>query len=246
MKFQLFNASKILIIIEWLKINRPVLAVAIFTSILSSLVFLAVLYEPDLTHALYLSTDTPWGIVTSIFLHGDLAHLSGNILFLWLWTGYVIFQDGLLSMEEIRRRLKSFIPIVFGAAIVANVIWLIASRPGSNSQGASGLVFAVLGTAVGFLLMNIRNVTSRLKDPQITKRRRVGALISNLTPLAFLLVLIVFYTDLFLVIAQGVNVFVHGTAFLIGLFAVWLRELFIPLMQHTISRLLNSAKETRN
>lgn len=237
--------SKISKIIELLKINRPVLAVAIFTSILSSLVFLAVSYAPDLTHTLYLSTDTPWGIVTSIFLHGNLTHLSNNILAFWVWTGCVIFLGSLLSMEEIKRRLKSFIPIVFGAAIVANVIWVIVSKPGFNSQGASGLVFAVLGTAIGFLFLILGNVTSRLKDSQITKRRKVGASVLIILSLLPFLVLIGFYPNLFLGVAPGVNAFVHGTAFLIGFLSTYWRGEFIPLMQHTIGRLLNSAKGTR-
>jgi len=229
----LANATKISSITDLLRINRPVLAVAVFVSTLSSLVFLATLYKPDLTHTLYLSVDTPWGIVTSIFLHKDLAHLSVNLLFLWFWTIYVIFPDSLLSREERRGRLRIFVPTVFGAAIVANIIWVIISSPGYNTQGSSGLVFAVLGTAVGFLLVNMMNVVSRFKALQITKRRKVNALMSNIIPLAFFLMLIVFYTDLFLVVAPGVNVFVHGTAFLIGFFVMLMRE-YVPFMRYAI------------
>ena len=88
--------------------------------------------------------------------------------------------------------IKNFIPLVFGATIAANIIWVIMLSPSSATYGSSGLVFAILGIAIGFLLVNIINVTSKFKTPQFTRKRKINAMISNVIPSAFLLILIIF------------------------------------------------------
>ena len=77
-----------------------------------------------------------FNIFTSMFMHGGLAHIGGNMLYLW------IFGD---NVED---RLGSFKYLVF--YIVGGVIASIAhiiTNPGSQipTVGASGAIAAVLG-----------------------------------------------------------------------------------------------------
>lgn len=80
-------------------------------------------------------------LITSMFLHGGLMHLGGNMLFLW------IFGD---NMEEEMGHIGFLIfYLVSGvAASMAQVVW----DPGSNipTVGASGAIAGVMG---GYLLM---------------------------------------------------------------------------------------------
>ncbi len=103
------------------------------------LVYVVQVLFPRLTDAFILSASTllthPWGIVTSIFLHGSLMHLFFNMLALF-------FFGPLLE-----RRIGSgrFLGIYFGTGILAGLAQVFVF-PGSAVLGASGAIFGVLGT----------------------------------------------------------------------------------------------------
>ncbi len=80
-------------------------------------------------------------LFTSIFIHGGLMHLGGNMLFLW------IFGD---NLEDEMGHLP-FLAFYLAAGIGAGVIH-VASAPGSPvpTVGASGAIAGVMG---GYLLM---------------------------------------------------------------------------------------------
>lgn len=81
------------------------------------------------------------GLVTSIFLHGGLMHLGGNMLFLW------IFGD---NLEEEMGHIPFLAFYVF-CGVGASLLQL-ASDPGSPvpTVGASGAIAGVMG---GYLLL---------------------------------------------------------------------------------------------
>ncbi len=85
--------------------------------------------------------DRPATFVTSVFLHGGLMHLGGNMLFLW------IFGDNLEDELGHGRFLGFYL-----AGGVAASLLQIAAAPGSTVPmvGASGAIAAVLG---GYLLL---------------------------------------------------------------------------------------------
>ncbi len=74
----------------------------------------------------------PWIIVTSIFLHGDLSHLLGNIFALGLFG----------SILEKFIGPKKFIIMFFASGIVASIISLPFY---TAALGASGAIFGLLG-----------------------------------------------------------------------------------------------------
>ncbi len=79
---------------------------------------------------------TPVTAITSAFLHGGLAHLAGNMLFLW------VFGDNV----EDRLGRGAFVRFYLVAALVACLAHAVV-QPGSRIPmvGASGAVAAVLG-----------------------------------------------------------------------------------------------------
>ena len=84
---------------------------------------------------LFVSQDAfnrPWILVTSIFLHGDLGHLLGNIFALGLFG----------SILEKFIGTKKFIIIFFAGGIVANIVSLPFY---TSALGASGAIFGLLG-----------------------------------------------------------------------------------------------------
>lgn len=77
----------------------------------------------------------PWGLVTSIFLHGSLMHLFFNMLALFFFG----------PLLERRVGSKSFLALYFGSGILAGLAQVIVF-PASAVLGASGAIFSVLGT----------------------------------------------------------------------------------------------------
>ena len=75
----------------------------------------------------------PWRFVTSIFLHGSIQHLLGN-MFALLFFGFIL---------EKTIGSKNFISIYLISGILANVI---AINFYSSSLGASGAIMGIIGT----------------------------------------------------------------------------------------------------
>ena len=114
---------------------------------------LFVLFQDD--QALYFNVHQPYGMVpaqisagegyvtliTSIFLHGGIMHLGGNILFLW------IFGD---NLEDDMGHLP-FLAFYLAGGIGANLAqWITATNSLVPTIGASGAIAAVMG---GYLLL---------------------------------------------------------------------------------------------
>jgi membrane associated rhomboid family serine protease len=85
--------------------------------------------------------EAPFTVLTSMFLHGGLMHLAGNMLFLW------VFGD---NMED-RMGHVGFLLFYLAGGVGAALIQ-IAADPDSTIPmvGASGAIAAVLG---GYLLL---------------------------------------------------------------------------------------------
>lgn len=89
-----------------------------------------------------ISTGSKWaGLLTSMFLHGGLMHLAGNMLFLW------IFGDNVEDQLGHRRYALFYLATGLGAGAIQ-----VLADPGSDIPvvGASGAIAGVMG---GYLLM---------------------------------------------------------------------------------------------
>jgi len=108
MLVELSQGKKTRKLIDLARANRIVLVLAVIVSAFSILVFLASMFYPNLISILQSSTKTPWGVLTSIFLHADILHLYGNLVFLWMWTAYIILPyQPPVSMHSFSTRIEN-------------------------------------------------------------------------------------------------------------------------------------------
>ena len=77
-------------------------------------------------------------IFTSLFVHADIAHIVGNMLFLLIF--------GLRGEEMFS--LPEFLSIYFLGGLTGNILSLFLLPIGTVSVGASGAIFAMFGAAV--------------------------------------------------------------------------------------------------
>ncbi len=123
--------------------NRPV---ATYGLILANiLVFILQFVSPDhlfeygLIPSAFLHHIAPWTIITSMFLHGNLFHLAGNMYFLR------VFGDNVEDRLGIAEYLGLYLLGGLGAALT-----FIAGVPDATQPmvGASGAISAVMGAYV--------------------------------------------------------------------------------------------------
>lgn len=101
-------------------------------------VFLFQIIIPGFTEYLLLDQSKPlelWRFLTSMFLHGDIAHLLYNMLALFLFG----------AMLENLVGNKRFLIIYFVSGILANIISINFYQ---SSLGASGAIFGIIGAMV--------------------------------------------------------------------------------------------------
>ncbi len=119
-------------------------------------------------HAFQSELFKPWQLITHMFLHGDLGHIFGNMLALWMFgsileniwgpkqfllfyflcgVGAAMIHLGILSFELIDATKYYHELIVSGASQSADAAEFIArykSRVDVATLGASGAVFGIL------------------------------------------------------------------------------------------------------
>jgi len=173
------------------------------------------------------SPRTPWGIVTSMFVHGSLwPHYLSNMISLFTFAlVFALTNDSIPAMER-RSRQTVFIFGMFLSGASANVVFLWTKGFG---YGASGLVYAAWGITSVFCLFNALPGDRQSQDvvpchsdsPNLRRARR-----NRLASFVVFVVLIgtVFLSPTFFLAAgPGVNVLVHGLSFLFAFMgtAVW-------------------------
>ena len=88
---------------------------------------------------------------TAMFIHVNVYHLFSNALMLIIWTSY--FESYLTSQR---------IPFMFFlSGINGNFFSAAIQGSKANSLGASTGIFGIMGSAVGFLIFNWRNLDYR-------------------------------------------------------------------------------------
>jgi len=198
--------------------------------ILSVTIYGVSLINPRLNDILVASPRTPWGIVTSLFTHLGIQHLTLNMAALFGYFAIFITSNIFLSSEESKRRVRFFILIIFVMAIISNLAWIIL-RPDINTTGASGLAFASEGAVTAFALINSFRLVDIGKYDLKRQKSLLAIYLYNLAFFVFLFLYIILAPPLFLSVAPGVNAFVHGIAFYTSLVAVILSFQIFPLIR---------------
>ncbi len=81
-----------------------------------------------------------WQLFTSLFVHVNLIHLLGNMVFLLIFG---------LRAEELFKT-EEFVLIYFASGLFGNLLTLLAA-PFIVSAGASGAIFGIFGAAVIYI-----------------------------------------------------------------------------------------------
>lgn len=88
-------------------------------------------------------------ILTSMFMHGSIAHIAGNMLYLW------IFGD---NLENVMGHFKYFVFYIICGVLASLAHVMVSSMTGNGllvpSLGASGAISGVLG---GYLILFPKN-----------------------------------------------------------------------------------------
>ncbi len=85
-----------------------------------------------------------WQLFTSMFVHADIAHIAGNMLFLLIF--------GLRSEEMFS--LPEYLSIYFIGGLTGNLLSLLL--PNIVSVGASGAIFSLFGATVIYARRSVR------------------------------------------------------------------------------------------
>lgn len=201
---------------------RRVFLIYIMVLLISGLVYAVFLVYPNLNSMLEDSRSTPWGIVTSIFAHSSLGHITLNMSVLLVFVFLFAFCNCTFPSQDKRKIESFFLVSSFGSAIIANVLWLFVTN--NPSVGASGLVYATEGNLLGFSLFNGLQFLYFYKL-KVQKPTTVFIVIMNLLVFALFAYQIFLNPAIFLSIGQGVNIIAHGVSFLLCFFIsiLWYR-----------------------
>jgi len=186
---------------------------------MSTLVYINSFIFPTLYNASVASGQTPWGVFTSLFVHSGIDHLTLNMVGLLTFSTLFVATNFFFDEQEKRTRSVFLVVIVFLTAILSNLLW-VSLIPRIATAGASGIVFALQGSVVGFALLNSLSLKNVRKEQDRKRRIQLAGFYSfNLIVFVVFFCQIILAPNVFLNVATAVNVVVHGVAFL-GAFLV--------------------------
>jgi membrane associated rhomboid family serine protease len=169
---------------------------------------------PKINSILAASRATPWGVITSIFVHSSLTHLASNMIGLFTYTLLFAVCNISLTSENKRKIEPFFLICVFGSAIAANIFWIYLTS--ERSLGASGIVYAVQGVLLGFSLINGLSILD-WKRFKIQKKFTQFIVLINIIVIFLFLSEILLSPQIFLSVAVGVSILVHVISFYLSL-----------------------------
>jgi rhomboid protease GluP len=105
----------------------------------------AMLWQYGQVNPYLISNSLYYQLFTSMFVHADIAHIVGNMLFLLIF--------GLRSEEMFS--LPEYLSIYFLGGLTGNLLSLLL-LPDSISVGASGAIFAMFGAAIIYARRSFR------------------------------------------------------------------------------------------
>ena len=176
---------------------------------------------------------TPWGFFTYIFVHKNFEHLAANIVLFAVALVMFALTEMLLEEGERKRREGFLIGSVLAIAVIA-ILLVSLLEPTSSAVGASGVVYAAIGVAAGFALLNV--MAFAFHGRKVTGFFRGALFVTTANLGVFLLLVVWAFNWGFLGAAEGVNLPGHILAFGGGLIAALVYELGRGLGRRTRTR----------
>lgn len=194
----------------------------------SIMIYVAEIYRfSGLKGVLAASRKTPWGIITSLFVHENEAHLLNNMIALFTFLMLLVTSNAFLSKEEMKRRIMSSLLVIFLLPVVLNLS-LISLFPKLKMIGSSGIVYALEGRCLGLSLLNaleLRRIRNHTKNE---RKLLLASSLSNLTVFAGFLFNLALFPDVFLASGPQTTATFHSLALSSGfltvlVYTVWQR-----------------------
>jgi len=117
---------------------NPVLVLIIINFVF----FISTLFNDEIAFRLSLIprffTESPWTLLTAMFVHADFWHLFGNMLTLYFFGTFLTRLIG----------NNRFLLLYFIGGIAGNALYLWLGEPLSYVIGASGAIYAIAGALV--------------------------------------------------------------------------------------------------
>jgi len=177
------------------------------------MIFVAGVYTtPSLQEILSASYKTPWGIVTSLFVHSDVPHLLNNMLAFFLFLMLLLSSNIFLSKDELKTRIKNSFLAIFSFPVMLNLFW-ICIFPDIKILGSSGIVYTLEGVCFGFSFLNSLKIRRIRPESQTEKRQLAVSLLSNLAIFVGFLFSLLVSPIGFLGSNNEAIIWLHGTSF---------------------------------
>jgi len=185
--------------------------IAVLTT--SIMIYVASLYEiSGLQEVLAASRETPWGIVTSLFVHSDAPHLLNNMTALFLFLMLLLASNIFLSKNELKTRIRNSFLTIFAFPIMLNLFWIFFF-PDIKIIGSSGIVYTLEGVCFGFSFLNAMEFRKFHLNSKMEKRQLLVSSLFNLAVFAgFFIALLVSPTG-FLGSTHETTIWFHGISF---------------------------------
>jgi membrane associated rhomboid family serine protease len=196
---------------------RPIFLTFLILLALSLTTYIIYFAYPALNEVLAASSRTPWGVVTSIFVHGGFEHLWDNLLFLFLYMLLFCFSNFLILQSEKRKRVSFSLTVIFMMAVISNLIWVVFV-PNTSVIGSSGIVYAFMGVLMGFSLLNSLEILNLKRCDKKNRKYLLAMVVSNLCIFLMFFLQILSSPQTFLNVAPKVNSSIHDMSFLGGFF----------------------------
>lgn len=200
---------------------KIIFSVFLFVLILSITIYVATFRFSWLINILAASPRTPWGIITSLFVHGNERHLVENMIPLFFFLVFLVVTNMFLSEEEIKRRVLFSLPLIFSIPIMLNFLW-IKLGPDVGVIGSSGIGYALEGICMGFALINSLELRRINKCAQNQRKTLLVFPFINIIFFIGLLFYLVFSPSAFFSVGPRTNILIHYWAFYAGFLTVLL------------------------
>lgn len=147
---------------------------------LSLMVYVTSIYSlSGLQEVLSASPETPWGIVTSLFVHSDASHLLNNMTMLFMFLMLLLASNIFLSKTILKKRIRDSFLTVFIVPIMLNFFWIFFF-PEVKILGSSGIVYTLEGACLGLSLLNTLEIRRIHSYSQKEKQQLLVSSLSNL------------------------------------------------------------------
>jgi membrane associated rhomboid family serine protease len=173
----------------------------------------------SLNEILAVSRRTPWGIITSLFVHANEKHLLNNMIALFVFFLLLLGSNVFHSKGELKRRIFTTLLLMICIPIVLNLLFIIYF-PELKLIGSSSIIYTLEGRCIGYSLINSLEPRKVRKSVQKERRVLLASSLSNLIVFVSFFLNLLLYPLLSPSTGLQLIVWIHSLAFTGGFVTV--------------------------